>query len=98
MSLAVEIEHMMLELNYIVVPNNIEIGVGGLSQIFCGRLWINRNVFPLNTRMPIYTILWIYYSNEMGWYLPNLVPRACDPREGTRGCGIIRFREESAGR
>ena len=38
MSLAVEIEHMMLELNYIVVPNNIEIGGGGLSQIFCGRL------------------------------------------------------------
>ena len=29
---------MMSELNYIVVPNNIEIGVGGLSQIFCGRL------------------------------------------------------------
>jgi hypothetical protein len=29
---------MMLELNYIVVPNHIEIGRGGLSQIFCGRL------------------------------------------------------------
>jgi hypothetical protein len=29
---------MMLELNYIVVPNNIEIGGGGLSEIFCGRL------------------------------------------------------------
>ena len=28
----------MLELNYIVVPNNIEIGGEGLSQIFCGRL------------------------------------------------------------
>ena len=27
--------------------------------------------------------------------LINLVPRACDPREGTRGSGIIRFREES---
>jgi hypothetical protein len=25
----------------------------------------------------------------------NLVPRACDPREVTRGSGIIRFREES---
>jgi hypothetical protein len=25
----------------------------------------------------------------------NLVPRACDPREGTRGSGIIHFREES---
>jgi hypothetical protein len=25
----------------------------------------------------------------------NLVHRACDPREGTRGSGIIRFREES---
>jgi hypothetical protein len=25
----------------------------------------------------------------------SLVPRACDPREGTRGSGIIRFREES---
>ena len=25
----------------------------------------------------------------------NLVPRACDPREGTRGSGIIGFREES---
>jgi hypothetical protein len=31
---------MMLELNYIVVPNNIEIGGGGLSQIFCGRLLV----------------------------------------------------------
>jgi hypothetical protein len=29
---------MMLELNYIAVPNNIEIRGGGLSQIFCGRL------------------------------------------------------------
>jgi hypothetical protein len=28
-------------------------------------------------------------------YSSNLVPRACDPREGTRGSGIIRFREES---
>ena len=28
------------------------------------------------------------------WRL-NLVPRACDSREGTRGSGIIRFREES---
>jgi hypothetical protein len=26
---------------------------------------------------------------------PNLIARACDPREGTRGSGIIRFREES---
>jgi hypothetical protein len=26
---------------------------------------------------------------------PNLVPRACDPREGTRGSGINRLREES---
>jgi hypothetical protein len=25
----------------------------------------------------------------------NLIPRACDPREGTWGSGIIRFREES---
>jgi hypothetical protein len=33
----------MLELNYIVVPNNIEIGGGGLSQIFWGRLWTNNN-------------------------------------------------------
>jgi hypothetical protein len=24
---------------------------------------------------------------------PNLVPRACDPREGTRGSGIIRCRK-----
>jgi hypothetical protein len=32
---------MMLELNYFVVPNNIEIGGGGLSQIFCGRLFEN---------------------------------------------------------
>ena len=29
---------MMLELNYIVVPKNIEIGGGGLSQIFRERL------------------------------------------------------------
>jgi hypothetical protein len=29
------------------------------------------------------------------WLWPNLVPRACDPRERTRGSGIIRFREES---
>ena len=28
--------------------------------------------------------------------MSNLVPRGCDPREGTRGSGIIRFREESA--
>jgi hypothetical protein len=28
-------------------------------------------------------------------HLPNLVPWACDPREGTRGPGTIRFREES---
>ena len=35
-------------------------------------------------------------GNEDGVkYLRNLVPRACDPREGTRGSGIIRFREES---
>ena len=47
MSLAVEIEHMMLELNYIVVPNNIEIGGGGLSQIFCGRL--SENLGKLST-------------------------------------------------
>ena len=35
---------------------------------------------------------------EAGFYITchlNLVPRACDPREGTRGSGIIRFREES---
>jgi hypothetical protein len=32
---------MMLELNYIVVPNNIEIGEGGLSQIFCG--WLSED-------------------------------------------------------
>ena len=25
----------------------------------------------------------------------NLVPRACDPWEGNKGSGIIRFREES---
>ena len=25
----------------------------------------------------------------------NLVPRACDPREGNEGSGIIRFREDS---
>ena len=37
-SLAIEIYHMMLELNYIVGPNNFEIGGGGLSQVFCGRL------------------------------------------------------------
>jgi hypothetical protein len=37
-SLAVEIECMVFELNYIVVSNNIEIGGGGLSQIFCERL------------------------------------------------------------
>ena len=38
MSLAVEIKRMVFELNYIVVSNNTEIGGGGLSQIFCGRL------------------------------------------------------------
>jgi hypothetical protein len=32
---------------------------------------------------------------EYGILEVNLVPRACDPREGTRGSGIIRFREES---
>jgi hypothetical protein len=29
------------------------------------------------------------------WCDNNLVPQACDPQEGTRGSGIIRFREES---
>ena len=28
-------------------------------------------------------------------FSPNLVPRACDPREGNEGSGIIRFREDS---
>jgi hypothetical protein len=32
------------------------------------------------------------FTNNTGH---NLVPRGCDPREGTRGSGIIRFREES---
>ena len=27
--------------------------------------------------------------------LTNLVPQVCDPLEGTRGSGIIHFREES---
>ena len=27
--------------------------------------------------------------------IDNLVPRACDPREGNEGSGIIRFREDS---
>jgi hypothetical protein len=33
------------------------------------------------------------YLRIIGW--GNLVPRAFDPREGTWGSGIIRFREES---
>jgi hypothetical protein len=35
---------------------------------------------------------------DRGWTFTanvNLVPRTCDPQEGTRGSGIIRFREES---
>jgi hypothetical protein len=34
------------------------------------------------------------YELNSGQYC-NLVPQACDPREGTWGSGIIRFREES---
>ena len=32
---------------------------------------------------------------ENGSFEINLVPRACDPREGNEGSGIIRFREDS---
>ena len=32
---------------------------------------------------------------ENVWERDNLVPRACDPREGNEGSGIIRFREDS---
>ena len=32
---------------------------------------------------------------ERDWCGHNLVPRACDPREGNEGSGIIRFREDS---
>jgi hypothetical protein len=35
------------------------------------------------------------FNANMDLYLANLVPRACDPREGTWGSGIIRFRDES---
>ena len=48
MSLAVEIKRMVFELNYIVVSNNTEIGGGGLSQIFCGRL--SENVGKIEQR------------------------------------------------
>ena len=35
-------------------------------------------------------------QNEDGMCMfTNLVPRACDPREGNEGSGIIRFREDS---
>jgi hypothetical protein len=47
-SLAVEIKRMVFELNYIVVSNNIEIGGGGLSQIFCGRLRVTK-MLPLDS-------------------------------------------------
>jgi hypothetical protein len=40
-------------------------------------------------RSPIYKIDVVFSL------LRNLVPRACDPREGTCSSGIIRFREES---
>jgi hypothetical protein len=36
--------------------------------------------------------LFVQYSRLRIYYL---IPRACDPREGTWGSGIIRFREES---
>ena len=42
--------------------------------------------------------IWYNLSSVPGPLLlcfPNLVPRACNPREGTWGSGIIRFREES---
>ena len=45
------------------------------------------------------TSLWEIISNNSPSQLPaniiscNLVPRACDPREGTRGSGIIRCRK-----
>ena len=32
-------------------------------------------------------------TREISNLVPNLVPRACDPREGTRGSGIIRCRK-----
>ena len=37
------------------------------------------------------------YENdfESSCIVTNLVPRACDPREGNEGSGIIRFREDS---
>ena len=57
---------MMLELNYIVVPNNIEIGGGGLSQIFWERLsenwgkpsigfgYLLRNIFFASAYVNVY--------------------------------------------
>ena len=48
---------MMLELNYVVVPNNIEIGGGGLSRIFCGRLSEN-----LGNRAQVLVIYSIIFS------------------------------------
>ena len=32
-------------------------------------------------------------TREISNLVPNLAPRACDPREGTRGSGIIRCRK-----
>jgi hypothetical protein len=45
---------------------------------------------PLNRAKALGTMLGLDYSFQV-----NLVPRACDPRKGTRGSGIIRSREES---
>jgi hypothetical protein len=42
-----------------------------------------------NISLCIFQYLTLYYI------INNLVPRACDPWEGNKGSGIIRFREES---
>ena len=43
-----------------------------------------------NNKIFIYTD-----KNRLAGINRNLVPRACDPREGNEGSGIIRFREDS---
>ena len=63
---------------------------GSVKFILCnrdiGRLVCNFQTFQLGPRG---------YSHVHIIPTDNLVPHACDPLEGTRGSGIIRFREES---
>jgi hypothetical protein len=58
--------------------------------------WVCAMCYTFQANAPAYkrTRPWVRGCKRTS-VLPNLVPWACDPREGTWGSGIIRFREES---